>query len=103
MTETLEIDGLSLRRRLAETTDDHRPWLLDVRQGWEVAAAPFACDRHIPMDKLAEAVDDLPAERDIVVVCAHGQRSLMVARWLRHNGWPRAYSLAGGTAAWETE
>jgi rhodanese-related sulfurtransferase len=42
----------------------------------------------------------LPRDRDIVVICHHGRRSLHAAMWLAREGFARVYNLRGGVAGW---
>ena len=39
-------------------------------------------------------------QREIVVYCHHGIRSLQVASWLRQLGFDNAQSMAGGIDRW---
>ncbi len=79
-------------------------YLLDVREVWEVEICALPSHRHIPMGELpARAQQELDPEAHIIVVCHHGRRSLIVARWLREQGFERVQSLAGGLEAWACE
>jgi rhodanese-related sulfurtransferase len=49
---------------------------------------------------LPAAVDSLPDDRDLVVLCHHGVRSALAVRWLRDQGFDRAVNLEGGIDAW---
>lgn len=75
--------------------------VLDVREPWEVEAAPLAGAVPMPMgDVPSRAHAELDPDRHIVTVCHHGVRSLSVAAWLRKEGFDGAQSLAGGVDAW---
>jgi rhodanese-related sulfurtransferase len=76
------------------------PFVLDVREPWEYAICRIEPCLHVPMRSLPAAIDELPRERDIVVVCHHGRRSQHVAMWLEHAGFRRIHNLQGGVAAW---
>jgi rhodanese-related sulfurtransferase len=54
----------------------------------------------LPMQEVPARRGELPADRDIVVVCHHGMRSLQVAHFLQQAGIERVFNLAGGIAAW---
>lgn len=77
--------------------------LLDVREDWEVETAPFPGATHIPMGAIADALDDLPRDRDIVVICHHGGRSFTVGLMLERAGFPQVVNLAGGIDGWSRE
>ena len=64
----------------------------------ERGAAPGVV--HVPMREVPGRVGELPRERDVVVVCHHGVRSLQVARYLVRLGFDTVWNLTGGMAAW---
>lgn len=74
--------------------------LLDVREPWEVALGTLPEALTIPMSELPERADTLPADRPLVVLCHHGQRSGEVTAWLRRRGYDNAVNLDGGIDAW---
>ena len=100
MITALEIDVANLKDMMDAGAAFH---LLDVREPWEVAAAAFPEHRHIPMNTLPGRLGDLPTDGPLIVACHHGQRSLMVVRWLREQGFDEAISLTGGIDAWARE
>ena len=75
---------------------------LDCREPDEHATAKIAGTMLIPMSQLVERIGELAARKDdeIVVHCHHGGRSLRVTHWLRHQGFAKASSLAGGIDEW---
>jgi rhodanese-related sulfurtransferase len=54
----------------------------------------------LPMGQLPLHADELPRIEPVYVVCASGNRSLAAAEYLVRRG-IRAYSVAGGTGAWQ--
>ena len=76
------------------------PLILDVREPWEFDTCHIPGARLIPMQQVAERIDEVPADSDIVVVCHHGARSMQVANYLAEAGRDRVYNLRGGVAAW---
>lgn len=76
--------------------------LLDCREADEYAVARIEGAQLVPMSELAQRVGELNDLRDrqLVVHCHHGGRSLRVARWLRQQGFSQAQSMAGGIDAW---
>ncbi len=75
------------------------PFLLDIREPYERRQGYIPDNLHIPMNSIPARLTELPREADIVVYCAHGNRSYSVTGWLIQQGYS-ARSLKGGIAAW---
>lgn len=74
--------------------------LLDCREGYERSQAYIPDSVHIPMNSIPMRLNELDREKDIVVYCAHGNRSYGVAGWLNQQGF-KARSLKGGIVDWQ--
>ncbi|NCG17492.1 MAG: molybdopterin-synthase adenylyltransferase MoeB [Rhodobacterales bacterium] len=81
-----------------------RPFVLDVRSAHEqeISAVSFV-DRLQPHGEVAEIFSEIPADRDIVVMCKSGGRSAKAAGILAGLGLTRLYNLEGGINAWAAE
>lgn len=79
--------------------------LIDVREPREWAFARLPGATHIPLGRLAGAVErgEIAHDADIVVYCHHGSRSDMAARMLLAAGYPRVRNLIGGIDRWSLE
>ncbi len=79
--------------------------LLDCREPDEYQLVHIDGSLLVPMSELAARAGELEPyrEREIVVHCHHGGRSLRVTRWLREQGFPRVQSMRGGIDAWSQE
>lgn len=77
--------------------------LLDVRNPNELERARIEGVVHVPMDEVPAALDRLDRDADYVVICHHGQRSLIVCRFLLSRGYLRVANLGGGIDAWWAE
>jgi rhodanese-related sulfurtransferase len=78
--------------------------LLDVREDWETTLAPVPADiLHIPMGQIWDRHGELDSQRETVVICRSGGRSLEVARFLAAQGFASVYNLAGGILAWSRD
>lgn len=75
-------------------------FILDVRQPeeWNEGHIPNAT--LIPLDQLAPRVNELPRDREIVVVCRSGNRSREGTLILLENGFKQVSSMAGGITNW---
>lgn len=90
-------------RQLAEwLADDNRPApvLLDVREPWELDLCQLAGTQHIPMHLVPVRCDDIDPNRDVVVICHHGGRSMQVGMFLESRGFGEVYNLSGGVNTW---
>ena len=95
----LEIDVETLRDKLAAGDDF---LLVDCREPQEHEIVRLEKATLVPMSEFADRLSELEPhrEREIVIHCHHGGRSVRVAMWLRQRGFERAASLAGGIDAW---
>jgi rhodanese-related sulfurtransferase len=73
--------------------------LVDVREPWEWSAGRVAGARHVPLGQLPKRADELPRDREVVVVCRSGNRSAHATRMLQGAGID-AVNLYGGLRAW---
>jgi rhodanese-related sulfurtransferase len=74
--------------------------LLDVREPDEREAARIEPSLHIPMYDVPRRVKEIPADREVVVYCHSGSRSMMVAGYLEGQGFVGVGNLTGGIDAW---
>lgn len=76
--------------------------LVDVREPGEVAALAFNVPDIINMPLLAleHRWTELPKDRDIVLVCESGARSLKATYYLQFQGFTRVSNMEGGIAKW---
>ena len=83
---------------------DDRPFLLDVRNPYEVAIANIpGTDKLIPVDQLPERIHELDSAREIVVYCRSGARSGRAVELLVQVGFRKVKNLEGGVLRWADE
>jgi rhodanese-related sulfurtransferase len=92
-----EIDAQQLKEMLGSPEP---PFLIDVREDWEVSRGVISGATHIPMNLVSDQMDELPRDRKIVVYCAAGARSYAVAEYLLYQGFKDVINLDGGIMAW---
>src|SRR5687767_1976467 len=101
----LEIEASKLKEKLDNGED---VFILDVRTPEEHEAWKLSYDKYqktpvIPMDKLVSSQNlvtkQIPKDKEIVTLCAHGHRSQMAAQMLSKLGYD-VKSIKGGMAAW---
>jgi hydroxyacylglutathione hydrolase len=74
--------------------------VVDVREPDEYAEGHVPGAVSIPQAELALHLDAIPRDRDVLVACRSGSRSMGSARFLRALGYERVANLQGGTVGW---
>ena len=76
--------------------------LLDCREQSEFDFCQIKGAQLIPMNETPNRINELEPHRAkrIVVFCHHGTRSMMVAQWLRMQGFESAQNMTGGIDVW---
>jgi rhodanese-related sulfurtransferase len=77
--------------------------LLDVREPYEFELCRIQGSINIPLDEISLRFEELDEDRETVVICHHGMRSLQAAIWLEQNGFSSVFNLTGGIEAWAKE
>jgi rhodanese-related sulfurtransferase len=76
-------------------------FFLDVRSQAEWDQVHIPESTLIPLDEFKNRQNELPRDRDIVVVCLSGQRSKEGMTALQQAGFSRASCMTGGLTAWK--
>ncbi len=79
---------------------DAGAFMLDVREPDEWAAGHIEGATLIPLGELAARAKEVPADRQVVVVCRSGNRSAQGRDVLLGAGLPSVTSMAGGMNDW---
>ena len=100
-----EIDPEELKKKI---DNNENIFLLDVRTPQEYEAWRISYENHnnpklIPVDRLfmkdPTLLEEIPKDKEIVTVCAHGNRSMIAAKILTQLGYS-VKSVKGGMAGW---
>ncbi|NBQ97211.1 MAG: rhodanese-like domain-containing protein [Microbacteriaceae bacterium] len=78
---------------------EHGGFVLDVRENDEWAQGHVPNAHHIPMNDVADRLDQLDDGARIFVICRSGKRSMTVADFLAEQGFD-VVSVSGGTLDW---
>ncbi len=75
--------------------------LLDVRTLEEYAAGHVAGAKLIPVQVLAEHLNEVPKDKQVYVYCHSGTRSARAAKLLAAHGFKNIENIEGGIVAWK--
>ncbi|MBA3072960.1 MAG: rhodanese-like domain-containing protein [Anaerolineae bacterium] len=75
-------------------------YLLDVREPIEWNEAHVDGAVLIPLGELSARVDEIPTDKDVLIICRSGNRSAEARNLLRAAGLNRTTSINGGINAW---
>ena len=77
--------------------------LLDIRESFELNHQCLKLvpekQLHIPMMTLMDRLEEIPANKTILVICAVGERSAKITNLLIYQGFPNVLNLDGGLKA----
>ena len=91
------LNALELSEKLKNA---RRPLVIDVRQPEEYRTGHIAGSKLIPLGELGKRVNELPKDREIVCVCASGNRSRSATKFLIGSGY-NAFDMQGGMFRWQ--
>jgi adenylyltransferase/sulfurtransferase len=80
-----------------------QPFVIDVREAWELEVASLPGVVHLPMGEIADRLAELDPARETIVMCRSGGRSMQVAQFLARNGFRSVLNLTGGILAWSRD
>ena len=79
--------------------------LVDVREKPEIERLAFDVPNlaHIPLRELEIRFQELPRDRELVMVCQGGGRSLKATYFLMYQGFEKVANMEGGIAKWASK
>ncbi|MBT4058989.1 MAG: molybdopterin-synthase adenylyltransferase MoeB [Euryarchaeota archaeon] len=101
-TENGELGSIQCDEYLTKREEGWTPFLLDIRNAMEAEIVTLPnTDARIDLMALMGRIHELPKDRDIVVYCRSGARSLSAAKAIKMAGFPNAVlNLTGGIHSW---
>ncbi len=79
---------------------DKRVFLLDVRSVDEFRQARLLGATLIPISEIERRYFEVPRDRPVVIYCAVGSRSGLVADFLEKKGYRQVYNMKDGIVGW---
>jgi glyoxylase-like metal-dependent hydrolase (beta-lactamase superfamily II)/rhodanese-related sulfurtransferase len=96
-----QIDRLTARAVAEQLESARPPVVIDVRTPREWREGHINGAVNVPLARLDGQLDDISADRQLIVCCAGGYRSAIACSILRRAQRPLVADLIGGVAAWE--
>lgn len=75
--------------------------LLDVRTSKEYAKGHIPGAVHVPLDEIGDRIKKLKKDKELVVYCQSGTRSIWAIKRLMGMGYKNLMNLKGGYGAWK--
>ena len=73
--------------------------VIDVREEYEFIEVRATGVKLLPLEQIPDAASTLPKEKQIFIICASGNRSMVACEYLNSKGFD-AVNVIGGTIAW---
>jgi len=79
--------------------------IVDVRSNKEVADVTFDVPNYIniPLLELEERINEIPKDKEVILVCNSGTRSLKATYFLMNAGYETVYNMRDGIIKWATK
>ena len=79
--------------------------IVDVRNKSEVADVTFDVPNYmnIPLNELEDRINEIPKDRETVMVCRSGERSLKTTYFLMNAGYEKVYNMRDGIVKWASK
>jgi rhodanese-related sulfurtransferase len=74
--------------------------IIDVREQHEYDTGHVPNASLIPVNSVYKRREELPKNKDVIFICAVGQRSALAAEMAAAAGLTRLFNVEGGTEAW---
>jgi len=100
--DTAEIERINtqeLEQRLSQAPED--TIFIDVREPEEYASGHIEGMINMPLSSFSETYSQLPKDKEIVIICRSGNRSMQAAQLLREKGYTRIVNVDGGMLDWK--
>ncbi|TQS75762.1 rhodanese-like domain-containing protein [Ornithinibacillus gellani] len=73
---------------------------IDVRTPGEFAQLHQKPFRNIPLAELSKRMGELDQDKEVVLICQTGMRSMQAAKKLKKNGFKKITNVHGGMSSW---
>lgn len=79
--------------------------LVDVREPRELERVSYDIEGciNVPLSRLEQRFQEISANRQVIIACQRGNRSLAASQFLVNKGYRKVMNLRGGMSSWEHE
>lgn len=77
--------------------------IIDVRESFELELCKLENAIHIPMSKVPLQLNKIPKDKELVIMCHHGVRSMRIVNYLKTQGITNIHNMDGGIDLWARE
>ncbi len=74
--------------------------IIDVRTPEEYRQGHIPGVALIPLNELADRLDEIPKDKKVLLICRSGNRSAQGTKLLRNKGFANVYNVSGGMNQW---
>ncbi len=82
------------------TTSKGDAVLIDVREVGEFSRGHAKGARNVPLSQFNRRFKEIPTNKDVLLICQSGNRSMQAANMLKAQGYERVTNVSGGTGVW---
>ncbi|MFP3895207.1 rhodanese-like domain-containing protein [Exiguobacterium indicum] len=80
--------------------NDRKRFYLDVRTPAEFKGNHIKGFKNIPLQTLNSQLNQIPKDKEVIVICQSGMRSKQAVKVLKKAGYPNVTEVRGGMNAW---
>ena len=85
----------------AVTAVENGSVFVDVREPYERDEVAYGVEHlHIPLGEIQERIEEFPKDKNIIVGCRSGKRSMNACMFLKMQGYENVQNLEGGIIGW---
>ena len=96
------LSRLGIKRLSPKEVDQKKGMvLIDIRTDKEYENGHIPGAVHVPLADIGDKVKKIRKEKELVVYCQHGNRSIWAIKRLMGMGYKNLYSIKGGYNAWK--
>ncbi|MCA1031213.1 rhodanese-like domain-containing protein [Bacillus timonensis] len=95
------ISTAELAEKMKDKSED--VFYVDVREPSEYEEGHIEGMTNVPLSTLKDNYEVIPKDKEVVLICRSGNRSMQAATILEELGYPRIVNVDGGMLSWQGE